>query len=211
MSTSFGVIPTVIDERLTYNNIVTIAEQTINDYLRSYQLSPVVKLSVNVHDNDEKYIKQITPDEKFLWKGTEYAWFTLDKAKGGTEAYCNKLSETLDYWPTYIEEVCHDLVSAKQIQQIKEYNIKWYFKRSAGQSALLNIAYGHLAAALAKLTDGVIYSETAWDPKLFPMKYDNFTNIYFRPEMTDHEPSRKWAEKCLNGMRDSVASKKALL
>ena len=92
MSTSFGVIPTIIDERLTYNNIVTIAEQTINDYLRSYQLSPVVKLSVNVHDNDEKYVKQITPEEKFLWKGTEYAWFTLDKAKGGTEAYCNKLS-----------------------------------------------------------------------------------------------------------------------
>jgi hypothetical protein len=211
MSTSFGVIPTKIDERLTFANVVNIAEQSINDFLRSYKLNPVVKLSVNVHDNDEKYTTNINPAEKFIWKDSEHAWFTMDKAKGGTEAYCNRLSETLDFWPSYIEDVCHDLVSAKEIELIKKYDIKWYFKRSAGQSALVNVAYGHLAAALAKVTDGIIYSESAWDPQLFPMKYDNFTSIYFRPEMTDHEPSRKWAEKCLNNMRDSVAAKKALL
>ena len=208
MSTTFGIIPTKLDDQLTFGNVVSIAEKTLSDFLQAYQMDIKIKISVDIRDNDEKYINPVNLDDRFFWKNGEYAYFTLDKAKGGTDAYCNKISDTLEYWETYIEETCGKLVTPAQVKQIKEDNVKWYFRRSAGQSALINIAYGHLAAATAKLCNGIIHSETGWDPELFPTTADEFIAVYFKPEKATHEASRKWAEKSLNNLRESAVGKK---
>jgi len=201
MSTSLSILPLKIDSKLTFGNVVSIAEQTVNDFLLSYQFNVKVKISVNLHDNDESHVEPITVDEKFTWKENQYSWFMLDKSKNGIEGYCNVLAETLEYWPNYVEETCGKLVTPAQVAKIKGFNTKWYIKRTAGQSPLMNIAYGHLAAAVAKLTDGIIYSQAGWDPAIFPIHADEFIALYFRPEKTNHEASRKWAEKNLNKLR----------
>ena len=211
MSATFGIIPTKLGPDLTFGNVVTLAEKTIGEFLLSYQLEIKIKISVEVRDNDEKYVHQVGVDDRFFWKDTEHAFFTVDKAKGGTDAYCDKISDTLEYWDTYVEEKCGNLVTPAQVAQIKKDNVKWYFRRSAGQSALINIVYGHLAAAVAQLSDGVMHSESGWDPAIFPAKAADFLKVYFRPEKTEHEASRKWSEKSLNNLRESVAGRKAML
>lgn len=211
MSETFGIIPVKLGKQLTFGNVISIAEKSINDFLQSYQLDVVVKMAVEIRDNDEKYVNPVGLDDAFFWKATEHAFFTLDKAKGGTDAYCTNISDTLEYWDTYVEETCGKLVTPAQIAQIKKDNVKWYFARSSGQSAMVNIAYGHLAAAVARLTDGIMHSKNGWDPHIFPTHADDFLAVYFRPEKTEHPASKKWSEKSMNNLRESVAGKRALL
>lgn len=211
MSETFGIIPTKLDKQLTFGNVISVAEKSMNDFLQSCQLDVKVKITAEIRDNDERYENVADLHAAFLWKPSEHAFFTLDKARGGTEAYCTNISDTLEYWDTYVEETCGKLVAPEQIAQIKKNNVKWYFARSAGQSAMINIAYGHLAAAVAKLTDGILHSKNGWDPQLFPVKADDFLAVYFRPSKTENPASKKWAEKSMNHLRESIAGKRALL
>ncbi|MBL0309410.1 MAG: hypothetical protein IPP77_06990 [Bacteroidetes bacterium] len=202
MSTSFGILPIKMDKHLTFGNVVEAAEKTMNDFLQSYEITTKVTFSIELRDNDENYENKVSPDDKFIWKDTEHAWFTIDQVKtGGIEAYCNQLSETLDYWPEYVEEKCGELIDEKLAETIKKYNIKYYVNRSPGQTPLIQIGYGHIAAAIAKMSEGIIYSVNGWDPSMMPTDADKFAGFYFRPEKTEHEPSRIWSEKCLNKIR----------
>jgi hypothetical protein len=204
MNTSLTIIPLKIDERLTFANVISGAEKTISQYLQQYQFNITVKIAVKVHQNDEAYVKKIEGDEKFIWEENEYAFFMLDKSKTGIEAYCNKLSDTLEYWPKYLEETCGKMLSEKQIHVAKALNMKWYFKRTPGQAVLSILAYGHLAAAVARLTDGVISSQAVAGEDLPPSGADVFISKFFHPDKMIHENSKKWVEKNLNKLRGSA-------
>jgi hypothetical protein len=58
----------------------------------------------------------------------------------------------------------------------------WAFRRSAGNPCVITLMYGYLAAALAELTAGFIYSDDgAWHRDALPMRADSFYASYFRP------------------------------
>jgi hypothetical protein len=204
MNTSLTILPLKIDEQLTFANVISGAEKTIAQYLQQYQFNVTVKIAVKVHNNDEAYIKKIEGDERFIWEDNEYAFFMLDKSKTGIEAYCNKLSDTLEYWPQYLEETCGKMLNAKQLPIVKGLNMKWYFKRTPGQAVLSILAYGHLAASVARLTDGVISSQATGGEDIPPSTADEFITKFFHPDKMIHENNRKWVEKNLNKLRGST-------
>src|SRR5579862_1679449 len=210
MSTTLGVIPTVIESDLTYGNVMRLAEKTMSEYLESIQMKIAIHIDVQVHDMNESYIKEVSESDKFTWKPSEFALFTINNIKGGPEAYCESISTTLEYWANYLEDICGKLVTPEQLKQIKTNNIKWYFTRASGRSALVNLAYGHLAAATAELTHGIIHSKTGWDPAAFPATAPGFLETYFKPEKTMHAVSKKWAEKSLHDLRVSSVGKKGM-
>ena len=210
MSTTLGVIPTIIKSNLTFGNVVMLAEKTITEYFLSVGMKIDIHIKAQISDTDERYIKDVQPADKFIWEPDEFALFNINNIKSGTEAYCERLSDTLDYWENYITDVCGNTLTPQQISQVKTNNIKWYFKRASGKSALVNLAYGHLAAATAALTDGILHSKMGWDPVVFPTRAPAFLETYFKPEKTDHTVSKKWSEKSLHEFRMSLPGKKAV-
>ena len=184
MSTTFNIIPVKVDNSLTFQNVLSLAKHTLENQLTQLSINISIDFSVNLRHHKEQYVKQINPDTKFIWPNDEYAWFAAHQSTGGTDAYCRKLLDTLANWETYIED---NLDAVKVVpnlkQQIMSCEYEWYFRRSAGQAPLINLAYGHLAAAVAKLTNGYIYSnDGAWNHDIFPVTAEELLKVYFYPD-----------------------------
>jgi|SRR5262245_39087394 len=74
----------------------------------------------------------------------------------------------------------------------------WSFRRSAGQPAIINVAYGMIAGSLAELTEGFIYSDdSAWDYERFPATAQEFFSWYFRPDKAIKAEYAEWAARCI--------------
>ena len=134
MSTSFNIIPTKITSDLTFENVLIITKQTMNDYLHQVSINLTVDLKVNIHDTKENYVKNIDLNTKFIWAENEYAWFEIDGSTGGTDAYCEKIADQILDWETYIEDTLENIIVTSQLkQQVLDCEFEWYFRRSAGQ------------------------------------------------------------------------------
>ena len=83
----------------------------------------------------------------------------------------------------------------------------WNFRRSAGQTALINVSYGMVAASVAEMTEGLIYSgDGAWDYERFPATADEFYGWYFRPEAAIGPDFKEWSERCLRAIAEESAA-----
>ena len=209
MSTTFNIIPTKTDCTLTFGNVMTLAEKTVNDYLHKLSIALTVKLFADIHDNEGAYIKEPSFDSLFEWKDNEYVWFTTDNIKGGTDAHYSLIEKQLSYWDTYFEDTLSTIgVTDNLKQQIINCKYEWYFRRSAGQLPVTNIIYGHLAAAVAQLTDGFIYSDDgAWHDNIFPIKADEFLGIYFYPDKAKNKEDYSWTVQNLQSLQEAFASR----
>lgn len=205
MSTTITVTPTRMNQHVNFQNVIEIAQNTMKNYFNDYNIDFKPIFKVSIHEEYEKYTRGVNPSEQFLWNKNEYAWFNIENFIGGTDAYCEKISDFYNTQSDIAECLCGDLVSLEQIDWIQEFDTNWYFRRSAGQPSIINLAYGHLAAALALLTEGVITSsDGAWDEKAFPTKPEDFLKIYFRPENTNSEANKDWAERSLKDIINNL-------
>jgi hypothetical protein len=209
MSTTFHIIPTIVDNDLTFKNVLTLAKQTLESQLKRLSLNLTINLSASVHDNNEAYVNNSNPNAKFIWADNEYVWFAIDNLTGGTDAHCEKIADKLSDWETYIEDMLHNISATPEVRQkIIDCEYEWYFRRSAGQPAIINLAYGHLAAAVAKLTQGYIYSDDgAWHDTIFPATADQFLEVYFYPDRTKDPADIDWITGCLEELKDEFASR----
>jgi hypothetical protein len=209
MSTTFNVIPTKIDSNLTFQNVLTLAKQTLENQLEKLSINLSIDLSVNIHDNKEAYIKDINLNTKFIWTDNEYAWFSVDKSNGGTDGYCKKITEHLSDWGTYIEDTLDNVAVTPQLkQQIKDCEYEWYFRRSAGHLPIISLAYGHLTAAVAKLSEGYIYTyDGAWNDNIFPATADQLLEVYFYPDKAKDAEDYDWVTRCIEGLKTEFSSR----
>lgn len=201
MSTTFTIIPTRMNDHVNFKNVIETAQKTMNDFLIQYKIDVEVKFKVNIHEINEKYIREVDLTDQFLWEENEYAWFTIEKCNGGIDSNCESFSRYYYIEPDLVEDWCQYHVNGDQLKWIKNFDRHWCFRRSVGQPGLINLAYGHLSAAVALLTDGLITTEDgAWDEHLFPVRAEEFLSVYFRPEKTNDTENKKWAERCLQDM-----------
>ena len=67
-----------------------------------------------------------------------------------------------------------------------------------GQTAIVNVGYGLIAASLAEITEGFIYSDDqAWDYARFPATAIDFFSWYFHPELALDRNRKDWATRCI--------------
>ena len=134
-----------------------------------------------------------------MQKSSDYAWFQLPPAPGGTDVYFHYQDDlTKEVWADYVEQLKQGELSKAQMEQCLAAGYYWVFRRSAGQPAVINLAYGYLAAAVAELTEGFIFSDDgAWEFSRFPAFATSFYRWYFRPEQADVMEMREWAERCI--------------
>ena len=203
MSTTFEVFPG--SSRIpSYREIVDLAQSRIDAFLREHDVALHPRLVVDVLDPQNRSLG-IPADAPFDYEGDGYSWFYFEGLAGGTDAYFRKddydregMEEELASAPGYHE-------SSIDIRASIEIGHQWWFRRSAGQPALVALSYGLIASALAELTKGFLYSgDCAWDYERFPCDPDTFYAHWFRPESALEETTRDWHQGCLDSLRKPV-------
>ncbi|MFT6502219.1 MAG: hypothetical protein ACJASQ_002345 [Crocinitomicaceae bacterium] len=210
MSTTFEVIP-VETIHITFREVIELSEKRINAFLESIGIISTIQLSINLHENREKYVNEIDLDSFFNWADNEYVWFVIKGIPGGTDAYCEELKDDFsDSGPWWrLEDILLNNKAIEnfelKIEKAKRLNRYWTFRRSAGQPGSINLAYGLISASIAELTGGFIWTEDgAWNFKKFPAEPADFYKWYFRPENEEHQDSKEWALRCLDGIEQEI-------
>ena len=91
----------------------------------------------------------------------------------------------------------------KEISSAIEIEHNWIFKKQAGQTGIMVLLYGILAASLAKLTNGFIYSDDgAWDYNLLPANSDDFLSWYLNPEFAQSKEYKDFSTKNIESLRE---------
>jgi hypothetical protein len=202
MSTNFDVYPGN-SSIPTFSEVIELANRQINRYLMSIGIKTQVTISVKLQTIEGHKRLHLTHTDKIVWSEKNYAWFFFEKIAGGTDAYFykNNLFES-DIWEDELRVNPNTTKMQRVIKTCLSVGYHWKFRRSAGQPAIIVLAYGMLAASVAKLTNGFIYSDDgAWDYAMFPAKPDDFFKWYFNPNLTSDKNVRIFTKKCINSLK----------
>lgn len=115
-------------------------------------------------------------------------------------------------------EVLYDEVKEKNIKNpekmIKlidanyETGYSWCVKRTMGQPPLISLYFGFLAIAIAKVTNGIIYSDDgAWDYSCFPIVSSDFQKLYLDTEKIRDNSVKENVSKWLSELKKEYHDK----
>lgn len=207
MSTTFEVYPSA-PEIPTLQRLLDDATGNLHAFLERIGIDarpPITFRLLRSGDNVE-----LPHRDDLRWNHNEIGWFQVGSITGGTDAYYESVDEhsTLDVWHEYLREERFKPFSDR-IQRSLAIGHYWSFRRSAGQPAVINIAYGILAASLAAITDGFVFSDdSAWDWERLPALPDDFLDWYFVPELALGEDFREWSERCIKALPDELSAER---
>jgi hypothetical protein len=218
MSTTFDIIPTETDE-ITFGQVLVTSERNIHAFLNSIGIEHVIQLQINLHENNEKYVKEIQMTEKFEWGENEYVWFTINGIAGGTDAYCcnikdNDIDPENPWWRLDDLEQNNKAIEniKEKLEKSKTLNRLWSFRRSAGQPGIIALSYGLISASVAELTNGLLWSDDgAWDFQRFPAESKDFLTWYFRPDQTLDADKADWVKRCIDGISEELTAPNSTL
>lgn len=200
MSTCFYVYPG--NEYMpTFKELLIIANEKTNDFLRDLNCKQSVSINVEVHKKIDHALQEFNCIDRLAWSNDLYAWFFVNGVAGGTDSYyCQIDDDDKDIWKDEIATNKKAQTFSKEINRSLDIGHYWYFRRSAGQPAIINLAYGLLSAALVLLTEGYIYSDDgAWDYNYFPITAGDFFKWYFKPEFSDY--NKTWFQECIESIK----------
>jgi hypothetical protein len=195
----------------SFNGVLQLADSQINKYLLSIGIETQVNNSVNVQSIDGNSKANPHPADKILWDENHYAWFFVNGIPGGTDVYYHRNSVLeFEIWEEEMQSNFNIQKMKETIRKNLTLGYHWRFRRSAGQPAIIALSYGMLAASVAKLTNGFIYSDdNAWDYSMFPATPDDFFEWYFNPEMTSDEDIKEFTKRCIVSLRDELNASKS--
>lgn len=207
MSTTFEVYPRNI-ALPSFNDFLVLGEKRLHEQLqaRSIQAQPMLTMELRSRRTHE--LLDIDRNNTFRWDDTAYLWLSFIGHSGGTDVYCDGMDfeEDLDTLADILAPDDPQHVTPADAAACFPAGIYWWFRRSTGQPALINFAYGILAATLAELTNGVVSTiDSAWDPERFPATAESMYSWYFVPEKAVDPDYGHWAHSCLDAIARQCA------
>lgn len=192
MSYIFEVYPST-NQIPSFNKVMELSNQYLAEALKKFEIRQTFSINVSVCNHNDRTVVSTGGEQPAIWTEEEYAWFLLSDNSGGCDAYCYTVDEeTYELWEENFRITEHMRPYEQQMKNCLETGIYWRFRRSAGQPASLNLAYGMIAAAFAHLTNGLIYTDDgAWDFKMFPTSAEVFLQHYFDPEYPDRSFAKR--------------------
>lgn len=211
MSTTFHVIP-VETTKITFQQVIDASQRHINYFLSTIGISRKLELQLSRHNLQENKAVDLECNSRFFWKDHEYVWFSIEGMKGGTAAYCHKIEDaerTDDPWWRLTNLAQRNKAIYKieeKLERAKAFDTRWSLTRYPGKPGIFALSYGLIAAAIAELTDGIIWSDDgAWDHQRFPADSEYFLQWYFRPEKAVSNNNAVWARRFIDEMREQFA------
>ena len=192
----------------SYKDILDLANANIDAYLLSIDVRIKIKIEANLQDIKTHKLMDISARDSITQNEENYVWFYVPNIAGGTDCYYHKnLPIEKEVWEDELETNLNAQKNKEIIKKSIEIGHQWIFRRSAGQSAIVTLSYGMLAASLAKLTDGIIYSDDgAWDYSIFPTTPEEFLLCYFRPEYSTDKTIKAFTKQCIVQLKNNMPS-----
>jgi hypothetical protein len=204
VSTTFDVYPRT-PQLPTFGALLERSTAELHHFLASVgvEARPPIHLRLQRCD-DHAHLPFALADEAW-WGDDVYAWFMVGDVPGGTDAYYDANAAAIaEQWQgEFDDSKCMRLEPL--IRECVKVGHRWWFRRSVGQPAVVNIAYGLIAASLADMTGGFIYSnDSAWDWQRMPALPAEFFGFYFRPEQALEENFREWSQRCIRAVAEEL-------
>jgi hypothetical protein len=203
MSTTLEVYPK-LSKIPSFRELLDLSSVRLGEYLSDQGISahPIINVDLCGDQSSPSDL-----DSPAMWSDVEYAWFYVKPAPGGTDAYfeSNEESGGYEYMDGEIETHIPAAERKTLIYECLSNGYHWRFRRSAGQPAIINVAYGIIAASLAELTEGFIYSiDSAWDYDRFPATAQEFFSCYLRPDKAISAGHAEWAARCIEHLAEEM-------
>lgn len=206
MSTTFEVYPKTATIS-SFQNILDLSIIKLREFLKDFGLSYNLEIKVRLYSEETYQAQPLDLQAAAKWDESNYAWFYIPQIPGGTDVYFRELSHwQQEIWDEIINENRRATEKKDLIQACLKNGYYWVFRRSAGQPAIINLSYGLIAASLAELTEGFIYSEddNACDYERFPATASEFFFWYFRPELAVEPDKKVWATECIKDLPQEI-------
>lgn len=175
MSTSFEVFPTnsYIPD---CHEVISMAMELFWDFLKKENMT--MNLNIVSYEMYKDRVVQESP-QKLISYEDGYNSFSLNESGNVFVYFYERQEITKEFWQEEMTDNKRALNMKAQIEKNLELGYSWDVVRTAGQPALVSLFYGYVAIALAKLTDGFIYSDDgAWEYSYFPIGAEDFEKIY---------------------------------
>jgi hypothetical protein len=205
MSTTFEVYPRTRDLP-TFAAVVESATKELRRFFASIKIEARPCIRVRLQSCKDNVHLPFSLDAPAKWTKDSYAWFMVGDIRGGTDAYfADDVAVIREYWEGELQNPnCTRMEPA--IRECMDIGHFWWFRRSMGQPATINLAYGLIAGTLAGLTNGIVYSmDSAWDWQRMPAYSGEFLSWYFRPELALDADRREWSRRCLDLIPSELA------
>lgn len=204
MSKTFDVYPRI--RRLpSFGELIERSTMELHRFLDSVGIPARPRIHVRLQSHDDHAHLPLALRDPLSWKPSTYAWFMVGDVAGGTDAYFEADGESIrETWDgPFADPKCVRIDSV--IRECVGVGHYWSFRRSAGQTGIVSLAYGLIAGSLAAITDGFIYSvDSAWDWERMPARPEDFLKFYFRPELAIDEGCREWSQRCIEGFAEDL-------
>ena len=127
-----------------------------------------------VNENQTVYTPKFVTDSENIYNTIE-----LNKI-GNIYLFYIKIDDTdVALWNDELKNNPRAESIKSSIMKNREIGYFWQVKRTAGQPAIVSLFYGFVAMALARETDGFIYSDDgAWCYESFPTTWQNLHSEY---------------------------------
>ena len=205
MSTNFFILPSKIYIP-SYKQIIDLANVNTNAFLLNIGIHREIDIQANLQNIKTHKLLNWCPDDKIVHNEGEYVWFYVSGVPGGTDCWYHKNLPIFEkVWKDELYTNPNAQKHKKIIMENLSIGYQWSFRRSAGQPGIVCLIYGILAAALAELTDGVIYSDDgAWDNSMLPTTFDDFIEKYFNTNFTENKDCIAFANDCIKLIKNEL-------
>lgn len=204
MSTTFDVYPRS-KQLPTFTELLEKSTAELHRFLASVGVEARPPIHLRLQRCEDHAHVPFSLMDKMSWADDVYAWFMVGNVAGGTDAYYDAdAADIAEQWQGEFDDPkCRRI--ERLIRECVTVGHRWWFRRSAGQPAVVNIAYGLIAASLADITGGFIYSsDSAWDWERMPALPAEFFGFYFRPEQALEENFREWSQRCISAVAEEL-------
>jgi hypothetical protein len=202
MSTTFSVYPK-IPKVPTFEEVTNLATSKLRAFLKEFDIAGEPLITVELRQKEPDVQLPIDSHAPATWPDETYAWFKVPPIAGGADAYFwpTDKKDRREYWDEVLErneKLRNRKDRRKLIEACLGTGYRWHLRRSAGQAAIIHLAYGLVAGSFAELTEGFIDTgDGGWDYQRFPATAAEFNTCYFRPALALNVGNKEWAETCI--------------
>ena len=203
MSTTFEVYPRT-RELPTFAELVDRSTKELHAFLDSVGVGARPRIEVRLMRRFDHAHQAFALRDPLRWDPETYAWFMVGDVVGGTDAtFDDNAPQIAETWRGELEPKVRRLEPL--ISECVGVGHRWWFRRSAGQPAIVNLAYGLIAGSLAALTGGFVYSDdSAWDWERMPARPEEFLKFYFRPDQALEPDFQSWSRECIEHLAEEL-------
>jgi len=204
VSTTFDVYPRTANLP-TVNELLERSTRELHAFLEAFRIVARPEIQVRLQRRADHAPVAFDLRGPLRWDRDTYAWFEVGDVAGGTDACFDSDKRAIDEgWEGELDHP-RCLRLEPLIRTCVGVGHRWSFRRSAGQPAIINVAYGLIAGSLASITDGFIDStDSAWDWERMPARPDEFLGFYFRPMLARGKDFREWSQRCIASLEDEL-------